>query len=88
MTQEYQTYLDPLLRPSQIYGDKKTNVPPLIPISRSQFFVEVAAGRFPPPDVRLGARTIMWKLSTINAWVEANITQAARRYHRKDQVVA
>lgn len=56
---------DVLVRVSQIVGDKTAGVPPLIPVSRSSWFAGVKAGKYPPPDVRLGARTVCWRLSTI-----------------------
>lgn len=60
---------DVLLRVKQIVGDRKTGIPALIPISRAKLFAEMAAGRFPKPDMRLGARTTLWKLSTITRFI-------------------
>lgn len=57
------------LRLSQIIGNKKTNTPALIPISRTSFLNGVKSGKHPKP-VKLGARTTAWKVSDIRELIE------------------
>ncbi len=54
------------LRLCQIVGDKKANppTPALLPIGKSTFLKRVADGEYPKP-VRLGARTVAWKVEDI-----------------------
>jgi prophage regulatory protein len=52
------------LRIWQIVGDKKKNVPPLIPIGRTTFLNGVKAGKYPKP-VKLGERTTAWRAKDI-----------------------
>jgi predicted DNA-binding transcriptional regulator AlpA len=54
------------LRLAQIIGDPKANppIPAIIPISRSAWLEGVKAGRYPPP-VRLGPRTVAWRVEDI-----------------------
>jgi len=57
------------LRVWQIVGSKKSNTPPLIPIGRTTFLHGVKAGKYPKP-VKLGERTIAWKVQDIRALIE------------------
>ena len=43
--------------------------PPLIPVSRSSWLAGVKSGRYPKP-VKLGARSIAWKVSDIRTLIE------------------
>jgi prophage regulatory protein len=52
------------LRIWQIVGNKKTNIPALIPISRTSFLNGVKSGKYPQP-VKLGERTTAWKVEDI-----------------------
>lgn len=52
------------LRIWQIVGNKKTNTPALIPISRTSFLNGVKSGKFPKP-VKLGERTTAWRVEDI-----------------------
>lgn len=52
------------LRLSQIIGNKKTNTPALIPISRTSFLNGIKSGKYPKP-VKLGERTIAWRVEDI-----------------------
>jgi prophage regulatory protein len=54
------------VRLSQIIGNPKANppVPPIIPVSRSSWWLGVQNGRFPQP-VRLGPRTVAWRVSDL-----------------------
>lgn len=49
---------------AQIIGDK--NADPIIPISKTAWYIGVKKGRFPAP-VRLGIRTYLWLASEILA---------------------
>lgn len=63
-----QIALDGLLRISQICGDRKRGIPPIVPVSRSTWWAGVASGRFPQP-VRLGSKLTFWKAADIRALV-------------------
>lgn len=52
------------LRIWQIIGNKKTNVPALIPIGRTSFLNGVKSGRYPKP-IKLGERTTAWRVEDI-----------------------
>lgn len=47
-----------------------------IGISRAHLYDLIRRGEFPPP-VKLGARTSVWPLSTVESWISARV-QAAR----------
>ena len=57
------------LRLAQIIGDKKRNIPALIPISRTSFLNGVKSGIYPQP-VKLGERTTAWKVQDIRELIE------------------
>jgi hypothetical protein len=59
------------LRLSQIIGNPKANppTPPLIPIGRTTFLNGVKSGKYPKP-VRLGERTVAFKVEDIRALIE------------------
>ena len=61
--------IDGLLRISQICGDRKRGIPPIVPVSRSTWWAGVASGRFPQP-VRLGSKLTFWKAADIRALLE------------------
>ena len=59
------------LRLSQILGNSKAGIPPLIPVSRSCWFDGVKSGRFPKP-VKIGnGRASFWRVEDIRALVES-----------------
>ena len=58
------------LRLPQIVGNPKTDIPPLIPVSKSTWWQGVRTGRFPQP-VKLGPRTTAWRVEDIRAFIEA-----------------
>jgi prophage regulatory protein len=58
------------LRIWQIVGNKKTNTPALIPISRSSFLNGVKSGLYPKP-VKLGERTTAWHVEDIRHLIES-----------------
>jgi hypothetical protein len=53
-----------LVRLSQILGDKKKGIPPIIPVSKSTWWEGVKSGRFPKP-IKLGERTTCWNVLDI-----------------------
>lgn len=61
---------DRLLRLREIIGDPKAEPPilPIIPKSKSQLYREIAGGVFPKP-VKLGARSVAWRESDIEAYL-------------------
>ena len=64
-----QIQLDVLLREKQITNNKQ-NSSPLVPVSRAKWWAGVRDGKFPPPDVRLGARTVCWRLYPIESVID------------------
>ena len=42
----------------------------LVGLARSTIYAKVSAGSFPPP-IRLGSRSVGWRLSDIDAWLAA-----------------
>ena len=53
-----------LVRLSQILGDKKKGIPPIIPVSKTAWWAGVKSGRYPKP-IKLGARTTCWNVLDI-----------------------
>ncbi len=53
-----------LVRLSQILGDKKKGIPPIIPISKSSWWAGVKTGRYPQP-VKLSDRCTCWRVDDI-----------------------
>jgi len=53
-----------LVRLSQILGDKKKGIPPIIPVSKSAWWAGVKSGRYPRP-IKLGERTTCWNVQDI-----------------------
>ncbi len=62
------------LRIWQIVGNKKTNTPAIIPISRTSFLNGVKSGKYPKP-VKLGVRTTAWRVEDIRNLI-TSINQA------------
>lgn len=61
-----------LLRLSEIIGSKKRGIEPILPISRSAWYLGIKSGKFPKP-LRLGERTAAWRESDIQKIVEKGI---------------
>lgn len=61
-----------LLRLKQILGDPTASPPvcPIIPVSKSTWWLGVRTGRFPKPVKYLGANTTAWRARDIKALVE------------------
>ena len=57
-----------LLRIWHIVGDKKRNIPAVLPISRSTFLTRVKDGTYPQP-IKLGERSVAWRVEDIRALV-------------------
>jgi predicted DNA-binding transcriptional regulator AlpA len=57
------------LRCSQIIGDSRRGIPPLIRVSRSTLWNWVNQGRFPRP-LRIGPNVSGWRASEVFEWLE------------------
>lgn len=57
------------LRESQIIGDPKKGISPIIPVSRASWWRGVKSGRY-PAGVLLGPRTRAWSVDSIRSLVE------------------
>lgn len=68
-TQIHQIPETGFLRLPQIIGNSKTNTPALLPIGRTTFLNGVKSGRYPKP-VRLGVRSVAWRVEDIRALIE------------------
>jgi len=60
------------LRLCQIVGDKKHNIPPLIPIGKSSWWVGVKSGKYPRP-IKLGLRTTVWRVEDIRELINQGV---------------
>jgi hypothetical protein len=58
------------LRQSQIIGDKKRGITPIIPVCKSTWWAGVKSGIYPAP-VKLGPRTTAWRVEDIRALIAA-----------------
>lgn len=58
-----------LLRLEQIVGDRKKEITPIIPVSKSTWWAGVRSGRFPQP-VKLGPRITVWREADIRSLIE------------------
>ena len=59
-----------LLRLSQIVGDKKAGIPPIVPVSRSTWWLGVKHGRYPAP-VKLSPGVTCWRADDIRRLIAA-----------------
>ena len=57
-----------LLRLKQILGSKKEGIEPIFPISKASWYAGIAEGKYPKP-VKIGARSVAWKSSEIQALI-------------------
>jgi predicted DNA-binding transcriptional regulator AlpA len=64
------------LRLPQIIGDRKRNIPALIPVSRATWWAGVASGRF-PAGVKLGPNTRAWNVESIKSLIDEMGAQSA-----------
>tara|TARA_B110000305_G_C19063705_1_gene458304 strand:- start:40 stop:270 length:231 start_codon:yes stop_codon:yes gene_type:complete len=60
-----------LLRLKQIIGDLKAEppIPPILPISKSNWWEGVKSGRY-PKAIKIGANTTVWREDEVRALVE------------------
>lgn len=49
---------------------RRRQVEQLVQLSRSTIYAGVKTGTFPAP-IRIGARAVAWRLSDVEAWLEA-----------------
>jgi len=63
------------LRLNQILGDPRSNIPALIPVSKSSWWAGVNAGRF-PRGIKLGPRTTAWTVESIRALIASTTAGA------------
>jgi predicted DNA-binding transcriptional regulator AlpA len=59
------------LRLAQIVGNRKTDTPAIIPVSRSTWWAGVRSGRYPQPTRALGPRITAWRVDDIRALIES-----------------
>jgi len=52
-----------------VIGDKKQNIPPIIPVGRTTWLRGVKDGLYPQP-IKLSKRTIAWRAEEIQKLVE------------------
>lgn len=57
------------VRLSQILGDKKKGITPIIPVSKSSWWEGIKSGRY-PASVKLGERTTCWRVEDIRKLIE------------------
>lgn len=62
-----------LVRLSQILGDKKKGIPPIIPVSKSSWWAGVKSGRYPKP-IKLGERTTCWNVFDIRQLINQEVS--------------
>lgn len=67
----FQLHQSSFLRLSQIIGNPNANppTPPIIPVSKSQWWEGVKTGRFPQP-YKLGPRTTVWRAQDIQSLID------------------
>lgn len=58
----------------QVAIERKPSVLQRTGMSNSTLYEEVAAGRFPKP-VKIGARSVGWVSTEVDAWIEQRIQQ-------------
>lgn len=58
----------------QVAIERKPSVLQRTGMSNSTLYEEVAAGRFPKP-VKIGARSVGWISTEVDAWIEQRIEQ-------------
>lgn len=57
------------LRESQIIGNRRKGIPPIIPVSRASWWRGVASGRY-PAGVLLGPKTRAWSVESIRSLID------------------
>ena len=59
------------MRLRDIIGDTKSNIPAIIPVSKSTWWAGVRTGRYPQPTRALGVRITAWRSEDIHRLIEA-----------------
>lgn len=57
------------LRLSQIIGDKKAKITPIIPVGRTTWLMGVKNGDYPQP-IKLSPRTVAWRAEDIRQLIK------------------
>ena len=60
---------DSFYRLKQIVGDKKNEIPPIIPVSPSTWWLGVKSGRYPKP-IKLSEKVTVWRGSDLLALIQ------------------
>ena len=58
------------LRLTQIIGNKKLGIPPIIPIGKSSWWAGVKSGKY-PKQIKLGKQTAAWRVEDIKSLIES-----------------
>lgn len=53
-------------RLKEIIGDRKSGIPPIIPVSRASWYAGIRAGKY-PASIQLSERSVAWRESDIKA---------------------
>ena len=53
-------YQDSFYRLKQIIGDKNKDIPPIVPVSQSTWWLGVKSGKFPKP-IKLSEKVTVWR---------------------------
>ncbi len=69
------------LRISQICGDKRRGLKPMVPVSRSTWWLGVKEGKFPKP-IKLGERTTVWREEDVRALLNGPLGCAHTEYKK------
>lgn len=70
---QYSPSVDPLLKLTDVIGDRKRGIPGLIPMSRSKWYDGIKRQIF-PPALHIGCGSY-WRLSSIQAVIEKAASQ-------------
>ena len=57
-------------RLGDIIGDRRRGTAGVLPVSRTEWYAGIKAGRYPPPII-LGSRLSVWKVQDIRALIAA-----------------
>ncbi|MDC0069535.1 transcriptional regulator [Gammaproteobacteria bacterium] len=63
---------DSFYRLKQIVGDKKNEIPPIIPVSPSTWWLGVKSGRYPKP-IKLSQKVTVWRGSDLLALIQKEV---------------
>jgi len=57
-----------LVRVKDIIGDRKANIPAIVPVSRSHWWQMVKDGKAPAP-LKLSEKCTVWRLAELEEWL-------------------